>query len=351
MQDIKDFIIPGKVNILFDGQFGSTGKGLVAGWIGENCHVDIAIAITSPNAGHTYYTRDDQKIVVKHIPISGILNDRSMIYFSADSVIDPKVLFKEIQEYEIDPARIFIHPRASIVDDITREKDKECIGIASTMTGTGAARASKVMRKAILAKDHPIIKLYTNDAFTIHPWVGDSNTHVFVESSQGFDLSLNHGYSYPYCTSKDITPTSIMAELGMPCKYLGNTIACIRSYPIRVGNIVDEMSGEILGYSGPFYPDSNETSFEELCVPTEYTTVTKRPRRIATFSLEQYKRMIMFCEPTYVFLNFLNYAVDDRTRTILDMAHKFRKFDYVSTGHSSLCISKYEDGMINMVKN
>ncbi len=50
----------GKLNIIIDGQFGSTGKGLLAAYVGTKFHVDVAMTNGSPNAGHTFYV-DDKK--------------------------------------------------------------------------------------------------------------------------------------------------------------------------------------------------------------------------------------------------------------------------------------------------
>ena len=73
----------GKFNILIDGQFGSTGKGLLANYIGMFNHIDIAVSNASSNAGHTFYNTDGKKIIVKHLPVSGIINKRSLIYLCA----------------------------------------------------------------------------------------------------------------------------------------------------------------------------------------------------------------------------------------------------------------------------
>lgn len=47
----------GRVNILLDGQFGSTGKGLFAEYISKHNRIDIAITNAGPNAGHTFCYR------------------------------------------------------------------------------------------------------------------------------------------------------------------------------------------------------------------------------------------------------------------------------------------------------
>jgi adenylosuccinate synthase len=146
--------------MIIDGQFGSTGKGLIANRIALDNTIHVAVGRLSPNAGHTFYYQE-KKYVTKMIPVAGIIQERSTIFLSAGSVIDVDILLKEMKEFDIDEERILIHPRAAIV---TKE-DKEVellkdgiIKIASTQSGSGAARASKIMRSNLLAYNHPKLK-------------------------------------------------------------------------------------------------------------------------------------------------------------------------------------------------
>jgi adenylosuccinate synthase len=72
---------------------------------------------------------------------------------------------------------------------------------------------------------------------------------------------------------------------------------------------VDE-SGVEIGNSGPVYPDQEELSWDEVGQAPEYTTVTKRKRRIFTWSDMQYAEGIRVLRPDLVFCNFLNYVPD-----------------------------------------
>lgn len=65
--------------------------------------------------------------------------------------------------------------------------------------------------------------------------------------------------------------------------------------------------GEEIGNSGPFYPDSVETTWDELLIGVERTTVTGRIRRVASFSMHQYRNMLKVLKPDYILLNFANY--------------------------------------------
>jgi adenylosuccinate synthase len=86
----------------------------------------------------------------------------------------------------------------------------------------------------------------------------------------------------------------------------------VRTFPIRVGNVPD-------GYSGDCYPDQVETTWETLGVEPEITTVTKRVRRVFTFSDLQYAEAVSVNRPTHVFLNFCNYLRNfDRLMELLE---------------------------------
>jgi adenylosuccinate synthase len=146
-------------------------------------------------------------------------------------------------------------------------------------------------------------------------WLLNQGIVAGMEVPQGFSLSINSGHSYPHCTSREITVTAALADAQLHPSYLGNVFAVIRTFPIRVGHIVEE--GKIVGDSGPFFPDSKETSWEKIGVEKEYTTNTKRVRRVATFSMIEYKKMLKMFRPNYIFLNFANYLSLKKLKSLL----------------------------------
>jgi len=297
-------IKPGKLNILIDGQLGSTGKGLVASYLGWYNHIDLAITNASMNAGHTFYV-NDTKYVTKHLPITGILNKRATIYLCPGAIINPEFLIHELEVFNIDPNRVFIHPRAAVIEEQDRKNESKgsVKKIASTQSGVGSALVRKINRSAKLAQENELLKPMIKE-IDIGQLL-DEGVIAGMEVPQGFSLSINSGISYPHCTSREITVSSALSDAQLHPSYLGNVFVVIRTYPIRVGHIVED--GIIVGDSGPFYSDSKETSWEEIGVPKEYTTNTKRVRRVATFSMIEYKKMLKFFRPDYVFLNFANY--------------------------------------------
>lgn len=299
--------------MIIDGQFGSTGKGSIAARIAIDNRIDIAVGTLSPNAGHTYYL-DGKRHVAKQIPISGIIHKDSTIYISPGSVIEPKSFLAELCESGIDQGRVYIHPRAAIVSG--EELAEECRSggletIASTQSGTGAARASKVLRQNNLAANCPELKEMIR-GIDIHKTIS-KGAHILVETGQGIGLGLNFGYAYPYCTSRDVIPASVLADCGAHPTLLGNVMLCFRTFPIRVGNV--EREGRQVGYSGPFFQDSRELTWEQLGQPEERTTVTGRVRRVATFSMLQYAYSVDIVRPSHIFLNFINYIRAEDLKT------------------------------------
>jgi adenylosuccinate synthase len=292
------------INILIDGQFGSTGKGLFAGYLAK-AGPEIAVSTAAPNAGHTFRSKNPpDHIVAHHLPISGILNKNCVIYLSPASVIDPPALIREMHQYQVDPNRVIIHPRAAVVtpEDVLEEHDpnRGTTFIASTRHGVGAALARKIRRIAALAEDTDLLRAMVGTvSFT-------RRDRVLVEVPQGFSLGINSGRAYPFCTSREITVSQTLADIQAHPRLLANVFMTLRTFPIRVGHIFNDQ-GEQVGDSGPWYTDQKELSWQELGQNPEYTTVTNRMRRVATFSYEQLALANHAIRPTHIFLNFINY--------------------------------------------
>lgn len=324
---------PGKVAVIIDGQFGSCGKGLAASYVGSSEFVEIAIATSSPNAGHSYFDLARQKKVTRHLPVAGLYDDRCLKYICAGSIIDPDLLLQEIEEHDVDPSTLFIDPRAAVIgpEDVALERDAAsgAARIASTQKGVGAALSRKIRREAGLASDHPKLAPFVRD-LDIAAYL-DMGLAAVIEVPQGFGLGLNSGLAYPHCTGRDITVAQAMADAQLHPRYLGKTLMVVRAHPIRVGHLVDA-NGAVIGNSGPFYPDSIELTWEEIGVPAEVTTVTRRERRVASFSLQQYEEAVRALRPDFVLLNFANYLKADEIEALADKVRKIKAFTHLGFG-------------------
>lgn len=305
--------------VVFGGQAGSEGKGAIAGYIARRHNFGAAICNFMTNAGHTWISDDGIKVMVQQLPVALVNRNIDFLCLGAGSAITLDRLEKEINEFDglwDVSRRLRIHPRAMIIEkqDIDDEAgDSGTKHLASTMKGCGYALARKVRRQkdVRLARDIPWLRHFMLDTTYLVNTIIGAGGSVLVEGSQGFDLDINHGIEYPYCTSRSCTPMAILADAGIPHDRVTDVIAVLRSYPIRVGNVVEE--GVTVGHSGPF--GGQEISWEEITRRSgsktpllERTTVTQRVRRIFEIDLARLRTMVQVCSPTSLALTFADYV-------------------------------------------
>lgn len=320
-------MIRGKLNLVMDGQWGSTGKGKIAGYLALKDLPQFAVCNFMTNAGHWFRSIKFGDFLVQQIPIAAV-NPGVELFLASTCAITLDVLFKEVEQFEkagipiwnrlhIDRHAVIILPEHGETEHKTTEY------IASTMKGCGLALAEKVQRlkHVVMAQDVPELQPYICvTADEIRARLNRGETGI-GELAQGFDLSLNHGMRYPYVTSRDITPMQFMNDCGLTHHYLGDVYGVIRTFPIRVGNVLSK-DGETLGWSGQQYLDQDELSWEAISaisgkdIEPERTTVTRRIRRVFSFSQLQMQKFNDYCRPSVIALNFCNYfpGISDKTR-------------------------------------
>jgi len=333
-----------KFNWVGDLQWGSTGKGAAAVYLATHYGATHVSTTNLPNAGHTGII-GDKKFISKIIPTSGMINactpapsavrmklardyERVKCYIGAGAGFFLERLLQEVEECNLAPNELKIHPRAVVVTEDHRSA--EISGsistkhIASTMQGSAAAKIDKMMRKADvkLARDYEELKPYIYDG-NMAEHVCDTikynpNCVWMHEGSQGFSLGIDHGSHFPECTSRECTVMQSMADMGVPPSLVGDVIGVMRPYPIRVGNVVE--NGKEVGKSGGHYDDHHEISWDDVqkmagypstwndgAGLSELTTVTKRVRRVFTFSMKQIQQAVKINGITKIYLNFANY--------------------------------------------
>jgi adenylosuccinate synthase len=247
----------------------------------------------------------DEKIVLKQLPTFAVylyLHGITIpVYLSAGAVINTDILKQEANRYPNLP--IFVHPNAAIISnaDIESESHGTIAEVAGTRSGTGAALARKILRdqSAIAGNAMPFIA--ANVVIQGHR-VKPEKAPYFMEVSQGFSLGINSQF-YPKVTSRECTVMQGLADARIAPTMLSKTYMAIRTYPIRVGNVEGHSSGN-------WYPDQRETTWEELDVKPELTTVTQRIRRVATFSMEQFYEACYANDPNIVFISHMDYLRD-----------------------------------------
>ena len=303
---------------LFDGQFGSTGKGLLAGVMAMAFKDTINIVTTNagPNSGHTAYF-DGKEIMTQQIPVASVFMKRlgydHLCYLNGGAVVDKDILLTEIDKYGVP---VLVDPHAALITDDA--KAVKLSHIASTGKGVGPAMANKLLRdkSAVVESASELMEGRCGiKSVSLADKIRMGNT-VFIETAQGFSLGINSGF-YPYCTSRECSVSQALADARIPPQHQVKSIVSLRTYPIRVGNTPD-------GYSGGWYPDQEELSWEKVGQKPELTTVTKRVRRIATFSFEQFRQCLLVNRPDAVFLNFCNYLnEDDLYQLVYDIVHDY----------------------------
>lgn len=307
----KWFSEPGAY-VLVDGQYGSTGKGLLAGLIAEVCVNDITHVTTNagPNSGHTAYF-DGEKIVTQQVPVASVFleklgRDDVVTLINGGAIIEPNILEREVKAW-LDYRRVLVHPTAALIGLHHQELDKVNVAsVASTGKGIGPAMIDKLRRdpRAVAKQTYmPILPLEFPLELGWDRFWDWSKDRVFVETAQGFSLGVNSARFYPNVTTRECTVMQAISDARIPAQMVKKVVATFRTYPIRVGNTDT-------GYSGDIYPDQEETTWEALGLEPELTTVTKRVRRVFTWSRLQFKDCIAANRPDVIFINFLNYMFD-----------------------------------------
>ncbi len=137
------------LDIILDLGFGCRGKGLIGGYLASKYKYDFAIESYGVQSGHTLIKEDGTKYVVQQLP-QALINESKKLYIGAGVVIDVVQLQNEVDKYlggkEKAKDRLFIHPRASVIQQQHRDWEKENIRSGSTFKGVGAASAFKAMR-------------------------------------------------------------------------------------------------------------------------------------------------------------------------------------------------------------
>lgn len=318
-------------NLILDLQYGSTGKGLIAGCLAHRNQPDTIATAWAPNAGHTFIDTDGQKYVHTMLANGIVSRNLRMLLIGPGSLINAHSLRQEIDvaralgllpENEV---KIFIHPNAAVVTQQHRDLEAgPMTKIGSTKKGVGEAMIQRIRRDPdnLNIAYNPIEQRVHEDLVRVglagnvvtsrmYQAAWESAEVIQIEGAQGYSLSMYHGM-YPYTTSRDISLHQTLADVALPPRYAAQlrVVGCARTYPIRVANRFDE-SGAQVGYSGPCYSDQQEISWDQLGLEPELTTVTRLPRRLFTFSHLQLDEAIRQCGVDELFLNFVNYISPD----------------------------------------
>lgn len=304
-----------EVHVIYGGQFGSEAKRLFTEYYANKFKPDAIITNALPNSGGFDSAGDKWSTLPIGYPCK--------LMISPGSAININNLYKEIDQLP-EGASVLIHQHAAVVQEKHMKNEGGFVRIGSTMTGGAAAVFEKMERD-------PISTVTVKRFAEVHrpdmagmiigndDWISEilKCERILVICAQGHSLSINYGF-YPYCTSRNTSPAQAVADSGIPMQWVKRVIGCFRTYPIRVANRYDEVSGDMIGWSGPCYEDQKEISWEDLGLKPEYTSVSHKIRRVFTFSHEQLAESLFVNGTTDIFLNFINYVDDDEREDFVD---------------------------------
>jgi adenylosuccinate synthase len=298
----------GKLTVVVGGQYGSEAKGAVTAWLARlnKDEPTSVVRVAGPNAGHTAYDATGKAWALRQVPVGLVSNLEAVGVIADGSEVDLPVLLDEIDQLERGGIpvrqRLAISRHATLLTDEHRNRetgDGIAKRIGSTGKGIGAARADRIMRTAdtyntVKAKGLTMeefcrenyadpgfrdlldkLKIDFDDLFvsgSISEYLREiavMGFHIIIEGTQGYGLGL-HRPEYPQVTSSDTRAIDFCAMAGInpwdPGVDEFEVYVVVRAFPIRVA-----------GNSGPL---KDETTWEELGLPEERTTVTKKVRRV-----------------------------------------------------------------------
>jgi adenylosuccinate synthase len=301
--------------VLVGAQWGDEGKGKATDVLGSR--VEAVVKFNGGNnAGHTVVVGDEKYAL--HLLPSGILTPGVTPVIGNGVVVDPSVLFKEIEGLTargVDCSKLLVSASAHLIAPYHRTVDRvteRFLGvrrIGTTGRGIGPAYADKVNRIGLRVQDlfdekilaqkvegaletrnQLLVKVFNRRAITVdevvdemlsyadrlRPMVRDTGLEltrmldagqtVLYEGGQATMLDIDHG-TYPFVTSSNATAGGACTGSGTPPNRIDRIVGVAKAYITRVGE-------------GPFPTELLDDVGEGLRrAGGEFGTTTGRPRR------------------------------------------------------------------------
>jgi adenylosuccinate synthase len=349
-------------------QWGDEGKGKIVDFIAEQADVVVRYC-GGANAGHT--VRIGSEKYATHLLPVGVFRPGVMNLIGNGVVLDPEVLFKEIDEFvgrglPISPQNLRVSYKAHVVlpyhkaEDAARESSAEGGAIGTTRRGIGPTYADKMQRATairvadllrenqlkekigrVVGERNKVLKVlydappldwkiifeqYRDFGRRMQPYVDDvghlliqyakDGKRIVFEGAHAVLLDVDHG-TYPYVTSSNCSSLGLFTGAGVPPQMVQNYVGIMKAYTTRVGG-------------GPF-PTEQDNNIGNYIRErgNEYGTTTRRPRRCGWFDALAVKYSVDLCGITEITLTLLDVLSGlDHIRICTGYMHKGVRLDY-----------------------
>ncbi len=348
-------------------QWGDEGKGKIVDFLTE--HADVVVRYCGgANAGHTVRI-GGEKYATHLLPV-GVFRPGVINVIGNGVVLDPEVLFKEIDEFlsrgvAISPVNLKISYKTHLVmpyhkqEDAARESSAEGGAIGTTRRGIGPTYSDKMQRAtAIRVADllheetlkqkigrivneknkvlkclydappldwRAIFEQYRDYGRRIAPFVADTSEllieqfkagkRIVFEGAHAVLLDVDHG-TYPYVTSSSCSALGLYTGAGVPPQTVQNFFGIMKAYSTRVGG-------------GPF-PTEQDNDIGNYIRErgNEYGTTTRRPRRCGWLDALAVKYSVALCGVTHVAITLIDVLSGlDHVQICTGYKHKGQRLD------------------------
>ena len=305
--------------VVIGAQWGDEGKGKITDLLSRSADVVVRYQ-GGVNAGHTIVV--DGKVLKLHLIPSGILYPETICLIGSGTVVDPKVMLREIEmllENGIDISGLQLASTAHVtmpyhrLIDQAMEQRRGPQKIGTTGRGIGPTYADKAHRSGIRVidlldekrlrerltgplkekndllnqiygvsslKPEDVVEEYLNYGKRLSPHVVEctraihqaarNRKNILFEGAQGTLLDLDHG-TYPYVTSSNPVSGGACIGAGVGPTLIDRVIGVAKAYTTRVGE-------------GPFPTELQGSLNDQLCDRGgEFGTTTGRRRRCGWF--------------------------------------------------------------------
>ena len=287
--------------LVVDAFWGDSGKGKIAALTALKQEAAFCVrAGTGTNSGHSIYFEDGSEIRT-HQLCCGWLHPRTQLRIGSGVALDPQIFLREIHRYKLaDRARVDL--RCPVIAPEHRAREARDTHLAATVgsvcSGSGAARADFVLRRAQQARDIPELKDYLTDVPREINTACTEGRSVVIESSQGTHLSLALTRDYPCCTSDNCTAVAAADDAGLNWQYITDVILVVKAVPSRVG-------------AGPLPFEISEVEQDRRGIVEYGVTTGRRRRKARHISWPHLEEAVMLNGPTQIALTFCDHLDPD----------------------------------------